>query len=126
MKAAVPTDNGQVAAHFGRCPEYTIAEINDGRVAGVQTIANPGHEPGFLPAYLAELGVHAVIASGMGPRAVGLFQERGITVHLGVSGPVHPALEAFARGELQTGESTCEHGSGGHGHCEHHGEGHDH
>ncbi len=124
MKIAVPTDNGQVAAHFGRCPEYTLAEITDGRVASTQTIANPGHEPGFLPAYLAERGIAAIIAGGMGPKAVGLFEERNIAVHLGVSGAVRDALDAFARGALVTGPSTCNHETGGHGECDHHG--HDH
>lgn len=109
MKVAVSTDGAQVAAHFGRCEAYTLAEIEEGMVTATETIANPGHEPGFLPGYLAERGVQCIVAGGMGPRAHGLFAERGIQTIVGVSGSVAEALGALARGELESGETTCDH-----------------
>jgi len=54
MIVAVATENNMVAQHFGRCPEYTIYGIDDGRIVEQNVIANPGHEPGFLPRYLAD------------------------------------------------------------------------
>lgn len=98
-----------VAAHFGRCEAYTLAEIEDGKIMTRETIANPGHEPGFLPGYLAAHGVNCIVAGGLGPRAHGLFAERGIETIVGVSGAVSDALEALAKGELMGGESTCDH-----------------
>jgi len=109
MRVAVSTDGDMVAAHFGRCEAYTLAEIEDGKVVKSETIANPGHEPGFLPGYLAERGVTCIVAGGMGPRAHGLFAERGIETIVGVSGSVPGALDALAKGELEGGESTCDH-----------------
>ena len=32
MKLAVATENGQVAEHFGHCPEFTIYDVEDTQV----------------------------------------------------------------------------------------------
>lgn len=109
MRVAVSTDGEMVAAHFGRCEAYTLADLENGSVVRSEVIANPGHEPGFLPGYLAERGVKCIVAGGMGPRAHGLFAEQGIQTIVGVSGRVLEALSALAKGELQGGESTCDH-----------------
>jgi predicted Fe-Mo cluster-binding NifX family protein len=53
--------------------------------------------------------VECIVAGGMGPRAHGLFAERGIKTIVGVSGSVADALNALARGELEGGESMCDH-----------------
>lgn len=119
MKVAVSTESGQVAAHFGRCPEYTLADVEHGTVSRTETITNPGHEPGFLPRFLAGYGVQAIICGGMGPRAQTLFAEQGIDTLIGVTGPVAGVLEQFAAGTLVAGESTCDHSFRGHGQCRH-------
>lgn len=118
MKIAIATENGQVATHFGRCPEYTLAEVTGPDVSGRVTIPNPGHEPGFLPRYLAGLGVEVIIAGGMGPRAQGLFASQGIETLVGVCCSVDEAIRGFADGTLEPGESSCDHGDG-HGHGDH-------
>jgi len=109
MKIAISTDNGQVAAHFGRCPEYTIVEIEKGAVTSKEVIPNPGHQPGFLPQFLHEKGVNCIIAGGMGPRAQEMFVERGIQTVVGVSGSVEEVIEKILVGKLEGGESLCTH-----------------
>lgn len=108
-KVAMSTDGDEVAAHFGRCEAYTIVEIADGAVRSREIIANPGHEPGFLPGYLAQRGVTCIVAGGMGPRAQMLFDQHGIKTIVGISGTIEETLEALLRGELESGESLCEH-----------------
>jgi len=108
-KVAISTDGDEVAAHFGRCQAYTIVEIADGAIQSRELIPNPGHEPGFLPGYLAQRGVTCIVAGGMGPRAQGLFDQQGIETIVGVSGSVEDAIQAYLRGELEAGESLCEH-----------------
>lgn len=108
-KVAISTDGQEVAAHFGRCQAYTIVEIADGTVRSQELVANPGHEPGFLPSYLAERGVTCIMAGGMGRRAQMLFDQQGIETIVGVSGSVEDAVQALLRGELEIGESRCEH-----------------
>ncbi len=114
MIVAVATEENKVAAHFGRCPEYTLYELGDHKVIEEQVIANPGHQPGFLPRFLANMGVKCVIAGGMGPRARSLFAEEGIETYVGVEGPVKNAVDAYLNGNLEPGPSTCEHRDGGH------------
>jgi len=109
MRVAVSTEAGEVAQHFGRCSHYTIANIGDGKVLSTQIIANPGHEPGFLPEYLARKGVECIIAGGMGSKAEGLFEAKNIRIVLGVTGKVDSVLERFAQGKLEGSDSLCEH-----------------
>jgi predicted Fe-Mo cluster-binding NifX family protein len=117
MKIAISTDNGSVSAHFGRCPSYTIVDIEDGKAVGQEEIPNPGHSPGFLPGYLAERGVTTIIAGGMGPRAQGLFSDYKIETIIGVQGRVAEVIDSFLKGTLTGGESLCDHGSAEHGPC---------
>lgn len=117
MKIAISTDGGSVSAHFGRCPSYTIVDIQDGQIVGREEIPNPGHAPGFLPRFLSERGVETIIAGGMGRRAQGLFAENNIRTITGIEGPVDEVINLFLRGELRPGEDLCDHGRGhGHGH----------
>ena len=109
MKIAVSTDSGQVSAHFGRCQEYTIFEVEDNKVINKEIIPNPGHEPGFLPGYLAEKGVSCIIAGGMGPRAQQLFAQNNIKAVIGAYGDVDSVVEQYLRGTIELGEDACEH-----------------
>ncbi len=112
MKVAISTDNGNVSAHFGRCPEFTILEFENGKVIKQEIIPNPGHHPGFLPEFLSEQGVEAVIAGGGGKRAQLLFAEKNIQFILGITGTVEEAVKKLCRGELKGGESLCKPGAG--------------
>jgi predicted Fe-Mo cluster-binding NifX family protein len=119
MKIAISTERGSVSAHFGRCPSYTIVDIQDGKVTRRYEIPNPGHSPGFLPGFLAEKGVEVIIAGGMGPRAQGLFAEKNIETIIGVQGPVEEVIARFLQGQLEAGQDLCDHGSHHDGPCEH-------
>jgi len=106
---AIATDNKMVAQHFGRCPEYTIYKVDNRSIAEEKVVSNPGHEPGFLPGYLASMGVKCIIAGGMGQRAQSLFASEGIETYVGISGPVEGVIETYLSGELRPGISSCEH-----------------
>ena len=54
MKVAISTEGDSVSAHFGRCPSFTIAEIEEGRIVSKEVIENPGHHPAYLPQFLRE------------------------------------------------------------------------
>ncbi len=120
MKVAISTENGYVSSHFGRCPSYTIVEIREGKITGREEISNPGHQPGFLPHYLAERGVHCIIAGGMGPRAQDLFAQNNIETIIGVQGQIDDVIEKFLKSELEAGEDLCDHGHGGEQRLGHH------
>ncbi|MHC1630631.1 MAG: NifB/NifX family molybdenum-iron cluster-binding protein [Methanoculleaceae archaeon] len=110
MKIAIPLDDGdRVSPHFGHAPVFAIISIDGSGKIEHENIPNPGHEPGRLPALMRSLGVTHVITGGMGPRAIGLFNEAGIEVVTGVSGSVDSVIEAFLNGTLEGGESMCHH-----------------
>lgn len=109
MKIAIATDNNTVAQHFGHCREYTLADIDDGALRNTVVIENPGHEPGFLPGYLASQGISCIIAGGMGGRAQALFSENNIKTIVGISGPVGEVINRYLAGNLKSGVSMCDH-----------------
>jgi predicted Fe-Mo cluster-binding NifX family protein len=118
MRIAISTDGEYVASHFGRCPEYTIVDVENGEIKKDDLIQNPGHSPGFLPKFLSEMGVNCIITGGMGRRAQDLFAQFSIETIVGVSGTVIKVIEDFMKGQLAIGESQCDHGKPSHRGCE--------
>lgn len=116
MKIAIATEGTTVAQHFGRCPLYTIVDAEDGKVLKKKIVRNPGHEPGFLPKFLSDMGVDFILSGGMGPKAINLFHQNNVEPIVGVSGEVDDVITNFLIGELKTGESNCDHGDRDHGH----------
>ena len=112
MKIAISTDGDFVSAHFGRCPLFTIVDIQDKKIVTLDTIENPGHHPGFLPRFLHEKGVEFIIAGGMGMRAEELFAQAGIQTIMGISGKVDSVIEKVISGTIEGGESLCNPGAG--------------
>ena len=112
MRLAVPITDGKVSAHFGHCSHFAFFDIDEATKAIVRkdVIPSPGHQPGFLPAWLADEGVSVVIASGMGSRAQAIFNENRIQVVVGVLGdnPEQVALD-YMSGGLATGDNVCDH-----------------
>ena len=112
MRIAISTDGDFVSAHFGRCPHFTIVDIENGELTNKEVVPNPGHQPGFIPQFLHEKGVGCIIAGGMGMRATGFFDEFGIKAIVGVSGKIDDVIEQIKNNTLQGGESLCKPGSG--------------
>ena len=112
MRFAIPVTEGKVAAHFGHCSHFALFDVDEVTMAIMkkEVVPSPGHQPGFLPAWLAEEGVSVVIASGMGSRAQALFNESRIEVIVGVLGddPEKAVLD-YIKGGLATGNNICDH-----------------
>jgi len=110
--------DAQTSPHFGRCPYFTLVDVEDQEVQAVATVANPyypNHEPGEVPAFIHSLGAQVMLAGGMGGRAVAFFQQYGIEPATGAGGTVRESLARYLGGELQ-GAAPCaesvEHGHG--------------
>jgi predicted Fe-Mo cluster-binding NifX family protein len=112
MKVAISTDGDYVSAHFGRCPSFTIVDIDANTVVSREEVENPGHQPAFLPQFLSEKGVGCIIAGGMGRRAEVLFAEKGIETLVGVTGRLNDVIEKLVSGTLEGGETLCKPGAG--------------
>ena len=110
MRVAISTDGEFVSAHFGRCPHFTLIDIEGDKVIKKEVVPNPGHAPGAIPQYLHQQGVEAIIAGGMGQRARQLFAQNNIKVIVGApEQPVEELALAFIDNTLKTGDNVCDH-----------------
>jgi predicted Fe-Mo cluster-binding NifX family protein len=107
MRIAISSDGDQVSSHFGRCPTFTVVDIEQGKAIKRDSIDNPGHQPGFIPKFLHEKGVQCIVSGGMGARAIQLFTEFNIKTILGVSGSIEEVIGKLEQGTLKSGESVC-------------------
>ena len=112
MRYAVPVSNGRLSAHFGHCEHFALIDVDEAKktITGKELVTPPPHEPGVLPAWLAEQGVAVVIAGGMGSRAQGLFQQNRIQVVVGAAAedPEKAVLD-YLQGSLAVGDNVCDH-----------------
>jgi ATP-binding protein involved in chromosome partitioning len=112
MRFAIPVSGGVISPHFGHCEQFALIDVDEAKktIVRKQLVASPGHEPGLLPVWLAEQGVSAVVAGGMGSRAQSLFQGNHIDVIIGVmeSDPEKAVLN-YLSGNLATGDNICDH-----------------
>jgi len=112
MRIAIPLTDQRLAMHFGHCETFAMIDAERGSNAEFrrEDVPAPAHQPGLLPAWLAEHGVTLVIAGGMGQRAVGLFAARGIQVVTGAPLETPERLVAqYLTGTLRSGENVCDH-----------------
>jgi len=107
MKIAVASEGKMVTEHFGHCEEFIIFEETDKKITNKETVANPGHKPGFLPVFLNDKGVNVIISGGMGGGAIDIFNEKGIEVIIGASGDAETAVNGYLQGKLKSTGSVC-------------------
>jgi predicted Fe-Mo cluster-binding NifX family protein len=112
MRIAIPVAGGRLATHFGHCESFVLLDVAVDRqtIAARRDLAAPPHQPGLLPAWLAERGATLIIAGGMGQRARSLFASHGIEVLVGAPPETPETLAAaYLIGSLRTGENACDH-----------------
>lgn len=112
MKIAISTESGNVCAHFGRAPEFTLVTIEDNQVLKKEVLQNPGHSVGSIPQFVNQQGAKYMIAGGMGHRAEDFFNQYGIEVIVGISGKIDDVIKKILDGTLEGGESLCSPGGG--------------
>ena len=107
MKIAVASDNGMVTEHFGYCEGFMVFDAENNQIVSSETIANPGHRPGFLPNFLNDIGVNVIISGGMGGGAVDIFNEKNIEVIVGAKGDAKAVAQEYLLGALKSTGSVC-------------------
>jgi len=112
MRIAIPVSQGKLAQHFGHCECFELIDVDpkDNLVMGREMVTPPPHEPGVLPAWLADKGATVILAGGMGSRAVQLFNANNIKVVVGVP-DLDPLtlVQTYVAGDLSTGTNVCDH-----------------
>lgn len=108
MRIAVSSDSDRglessVSHHFGRCPFFTLVDVENGRIDSVQTVENPffrSHAPGQVPSFIRKLQADVMLSGGMGGRAIGMFRDYGIGCATGAAATVDKAVADFLAGRL--------------------------
>lgn len=114
IAVSVDTDEGlksPVSQHFGRCPYYVVVEVEADKIVANTVHKNPyagSHRSGVMPEFIRSLGADVIISGGMGPRAIGFFQQLGIEPQTGVTGTVEEVVRRYIAGEAG-GASPCGH-----------------
>ena len=110
QKIAIPSEGdggleSTRSGHFGHCDVFTIVELAEGKIAGVEAVPNAEHSQGgcMVPVnLLAGLGVDVLICGGMGLRPLQGFQGAGIDVYFDrTHSRVEPLIQDFIAGKLQ-------------------------
>jgi len=112
VRIAVPLDQGKVSSHFGHCEDFAFidADRRAKEIVAKEIVPAPEHQPGLLPRWLAERGVSVVVAGGMGQRAIALFEQQGISVHVGApSEEPEQVVRQYLEGALPEGRNLCDH-----------------
>ncbi len=126
LRLAVPSNHpGGLDAvrsdHFGHCDVFTIVQIENGDLAGVETVANQEHGAGgcMVPVrFLRDRGVEAIVVGGIGARPLQGFNEVGIAVYYAdraLARDVRAVVDGMRehRFPLIRGDQVCS----GHGNC---------
>lgn len=115
MRIIVSSDNcgaldSSVSHHFGRCPYFTVVDVEEDRIINAESVENPyfgAHSPGQVPAHVRQmLGAEVMLAGGMGRRAIDIFNDLGIDCRTVGAGTVRNAVEKYLAGILP-GASPC-------------------
>jgi predicted Fe-Mo cluster-binding NifX family protein len=116
VKIVIPTADeagGTLSAHFGRAPYFAWYVVESGKVIESGVVPNDSEHfggTGSPPEKIRSLGGEVVISSGMGIKAIQMFQNLSIAVLQGISPGSRDNVEAFIRGELHELTKGCLHG----------------
>jgi ATP-binding protein involved in chromosome partitioning len=112
MRIAIPVTQGKLDPHFGHCRFFTMVDVDrdEKMILAIETVDAPAHEPGVLPAWLAEQGANLVLAGGMGNMAIQIFAKHGVEVIVGVPSLDPESLAgSYLAGEIGAGANACDH-----------------
>lgn len=119
IRVAVPVESGEGleavrSAHFGHAGAFALVDVADGAATGVTMLPNPPHSHGgcgMTVNLLADNGVTAVSAVGMGRGPLSGLLSAGIEVHHDPeSTTVGEAVTALLEGRTHAfgGDHVCQ------------------
>ena len=123
MKIAVTTQGNQVFQHFGKCPQFTVFTVENGKIQNKKLLDAQGSGHAALGGFLKESGIDILICGGIGGGAKNMLSSVGIQLISGVEGDIDEAVNAYLAGNLSDQGGSCNHEEHDHNHecsCENH------
>jgi len=100
-----------LSAHFGRAPYFAVIETEEhGKIGSIDFIPNRGQHTGGrgLPAQnILDLQPDVVISTGMGWRAIDIFQQKGVGVLQSQHGTVESTMNLYTQKRLPELTKGC-------------------
>ncbi len=115
VKIVVPVADREakhLSAHFGRAPYFAWFQMEDGEVVESGVTPNDSSHfggRGLPPERMMAMGADVVISSGMGQRAIKMFQSSAVAVLQAINPEVARSLEDFKEGRLSELTEGCLH-----------------
>ena len=115
VKIVIPVmdEKGELlSAHFGRAPYFAWFKIKEGEVVDRGVVPNDSEHfggVGLPPERIHKLGPDAVVTTGMGMRAINMFQQLGVAVLQARGQSSSENIASFIRGELSELTDGCLH-----------------
>jgi predicted Fe-Mo cluster-binding NifX family protein len=123
MKIAVTTQGNQIFQHFGKCENFTIFSIEEGKMQGKTSIDASQNGHAALAEFLKNAGVGVLICGGIGDGAKQMLSSGGIKLVSGVEGNIEDAVNSYISGALNDMGGSCnqeDHGQDHNCSCENH------
>jgi predicted Fe-Mo cluster-binding NifX family protein len=109
-KIALPVVGDNFSSHFGQASHFAIYSIEGKKIIKEEKHSVPVHEPGAFPRWLSELGVDTVLVSGIGQKAIVIFQQNNIEVICGIEkSNISEILADYMDGKLESIDIGCCH-----------------
>ena len=103
----------RLSQHFGRAPFYAFIDLDEKKqVIDQGTIVNTSEHFGGVgrpPDRILQLKPAALVTYGLGPRALRIFQDAGVTVLRTEANNVKEVIKAYTKNELQELTQGCQH-----------------
>lgn len=113
VKIVIPAEDEtgeNLSAHFGRAPYFAWYLVEENLIKETGVAKNTSDHFGGVgtpPESIKNLGGEVVISSGMGTKAIQMFQKLGIAVLKGVSMNSLENVKAFIKGGMEELTEGC-------------------
>ncbi len=117
-RIAIPVEKNILSPHFGHAEKFLFFDVEDGKIISTEITPTPEHMEGSFPEWIKSNKANVVIVSGIGPRAVEILEQAGVTVVTNAV-PENPRkiVEDFINNKLDTSyEEVCDHDEHHHHH----------
>ena len=101
-----------LSAHFGRAPYFAWYEISSGKIVDQGLAPNDSSHfggQGLPPERMMALGADVVISTGMGMRAIQMFQNSTVAVLQAINESTEQSIADYLDGKLEELTEGCLH-----------------
>jgi len=103
--------DAQISEHFGRTPFFAVIDLDEnGQMIDQKTVPNAGEHfggGGRRAGFILNLKPNVIIAYGMGPRGLSIYQGEQVAVLRANSHTVKDVIIAYNRDELEELTEGC-------------------